>query len=137
MPPALPSAQKNRIQLHLHNRVDVATIAKLEGVGKSSIYRIIDNLLTYGTHTAPLTAKRRRPPAISPAAKDGLRTFIEDNPEAYQYEMQYDLFDRFGVVVSQATISKTIYASGISRKGDKGGRKGGRRDREGIVVEGS
>ena len=123
MPPPLPDAQKNRVQLQLHNRVDVASIAKVEGVAKSSIYRIIDNLLTFGTHTAPPKAKKGRPSVMSPTVRDGLKAFIKDNPEAYQYEMQYDLFDRFGVVVSQSTISNTIYAMKISRKGSVADRR--------------
>ena len=127
MPPPLPDAQKDRIQLHLHNRLDVASIAKLEGVAKASIYRIIDNLFNFGTHTAPPKTKKGRPPAIPPVARDGLKAFVEDNPEAFQYEMQYDLFDRFGLVVSQSTISNTIYAMKISRKGSVADRKRNRR----------
>ena len=123
MPPPLPDAQKDRIQLHLHNRLDVASIAKIEGVAKASIYRIIDNLFNFGTHTAPPKAKRGRPSALSPAARDRLKAFVEDNPEAYIYEMQYDLFDRFGLVVSQSTVSNTIYAMKISRKGSVADRK--------------
>lgn len=123
MPLPLPDAQKDRIQLHLHNRLDVASIAKTEGVAKASIYRIIHNLSTFGTHTAPPKAKKGRPSAISPAARDRLKAFIEENPEAYQYEIQYDLFDQFGVVVSQSTICKTIYAMKISRKGSVANRK--------------
>ena len=120
MPPPLSDDQKNRIQLHLNNRLDVASIAKIEGVAKATIYRIINNLLTFGTHTAPPRAKRGRPSVISPTARDGLREFVESNPEAYQYEMQYDLFDRFNLVVSPTTISNTLYAMKISRKGERG-----------------
>lgn len=137
MPPPLSDAKKDSIQLHLHNRVDVASIAKIEGVAKSSIYRIIENLLKYGTHTAPPTAKslkRGRPSAMPPAVRDGLRAFVEANPEAYQYEMQYDLFDRFGVVVSLPTISKTIYAMKINRKGSAANGKRSRLETEEIMA---
>ena len=119
MPPPLSDAQRGRIQLHLHNRLDVASIAKLEGVGKATISRIIGNLRKFGTHTAPPPPliKKGRPFAIPPAARDRLKEFVETNPEAFLYEMQYDLYDRFNLVFSQPTISRTLYYMKICRKG--------------------
>ena len=114
--PPLSDAHKDRIQQHILNGLAVASIVSVEGVGKSTTYRIIDNLLAFGTHTAPRMTKRGRPFAIFPAARIGLRAFIESKPWAYQDEMQYDLFDGFDLLVSQSTISKTLHSMKISRK---------------------
>lgn len=134
MPPPLSDELRNRIQLHLHNKMEVASIAKLEKVGKATIYRIIENLRNHGTPTAPPKGKTGRPFMLSPAARDFLRAFVESNPEAYQYEMQYELFDRFGLVVSQATISSTLYKMKVSRKGSAADRKRSRQEKEQITA---
>ena len=114
--PPLSDNQKNRIQQYINNGQTVAFIANTEGVGKSSVYRIIENLHAFGTHTAPRVSKRGRPLAIPPAARIGLRTFVENKPWAHQDEIQHDLFDRFGLRVSRPTISNTLHAMKISRK---------------------
>ena len=116
MPPPLSHAVKNRIEQHIRDGRSVATIVEIEGVSKNSVYRITDNILAFGTHTAPRVSKKGPPFKIFPAARVGLRAFIESKPWAYQDEMQYDLFDRFGLCVSQPTISKTLRAMKISRK---------------------
>ena len=116
MPPPLPNATKDRIQQHILSKLDVASIAKAEGVSPATLYRIIDNILAFGTHTAPRVTKRGRPIAISPAARSGLRSFVESKPWAYQDKMQHELFDLFGLVVSKPTISRTLRAMKISRK---------------------
>ncbi|KAF6238758.1 hypothetical protein HO173_003265 [Letharia columbiana] len=76
--PPLFDAYKDRIQQHILNGLAVASVVSVEGVWKSTIYRIIDNLLG-------------RQFAIFPAAWIGLRAFIESKRWAYQDEMQYDL----------------------------------------------
>ena len=91
-------------------------------MGKSSVYRIIDNLRAFGSHTAPApatataTTKRGRPCAISPAARIGLRAFVEGRPGARQDEMRCALLDSFDLAVSQPTISNTLRAMKIGRK---------------------
>jgi transposase len=116
MPPPLTIAHKNRIEQHIHSGLAVKFIAEAEDVSLKTVYRIIDNLLAFGTHTAPRVTKLGRPLAIFPAARVGLRAFVESKPWAYQDEMQYELFDSFDLIVSQSTISKTLHAMKISRK---------------------
>lgn len=116
MPPPLCDAVKNRIEQHIRDGRQVATIVEAEGVSTATVYRIIHNILTFGTHTTPRVAKRGRPFKISPAARVELRAFVESKPWAYQDDMQYDLFDRFDLHVSQPTISKTLRAMKISKK---------------------
>ena len=116
MPPPLSDAQKNRIVQHIVNGLDVVSIVEAEHVSGSTVYRIIDNLHAFGTHTAPNKNKGGRPVKVSPAARSELRSYVESKPWAYQEEMQHELLDRFGISVSQPTISKTLHAMKISRK---------------------
>jgi len=44
---------------------------------KTTIYRIIDNLLAFGSYTTPLIRKIGRPFAVPPVVRIGLRGFIE------------------------------------------------------------
>ena len=112
----LCDAIKDRIQQHIQDGRQVSTIMEIEQVSRATVYRIINNVLAFGTHTAPRVAKRGRRFKISAAARVGLKEYIESNPWAYQDEMQHELFDKFGIIVSQATISKTLRTIKISSK---------------------
>ena len=60
MPPTPPlcDAVKNRIEQHIR---PVAAIVEAEGGSTAAVYRIIGNILAFGTHTAPRrVAKRER-----------------------------------------------------------------------------
>ena len=114
--PPLSDAHKDRIQQHILKGLTVPVIADIEGIGKSTIYRINKNLVTFGKHTAPAMSKRGRPSRIGYAARVGLRAFIESKPSACLDEMQSVLFDRFDLRVSVPTISNTLRAMQISRK---------------------
>ena len=57
-----------------------------------------------------------RTPTIHPAARVGLKHFLEHQPWAYQDEMEYYLFDDWGITVSQSTISKALKSMKINTK---------------------
>lgn len=114
--PALSDIHKTRIQQHIVNNLPIASIAFVENVKKSIVYRIIDNILAFGHHTAPLIGKKGRLLTIYSVVKVELRSFIESKSWAYLNEMQYDLFDRFDLVVYTSTICRTLRSMKINRK---------------------
>lgn len=118
MPKALPATLKERIKAHLTLRAPVAEIAKIEGVGPTSVYRIRDNAWLFGDHTAQSAIQGRpgRPSALNDVAKGALRLFLESKPWAYQTEMQEYLLDECELAVDQSTISRTLKRMGISQK---------------------
>jgi len=83
MAPNLSVQQKDRIQQQVFNETPINVIAYIEYIHKTTVYRIIDNLLAFGSHTAPPMRKIGRPFAVPPAARIGLRGFIESKPWAY------------------------------------------------------
>ncbi len=87
MAPNLSVQQKDRIQQQVFNETPVNVIAHIEHIHKTTVYRIIDNLLAFGSHTAPPMRKIGRPFAVPPAARIRLRGFIESKPWAYQDEI--------------------------------------------------
>ena len=48
--------------------------------------------------------------------KAGLRAYLKNRPWAYQDEMQLYLYDNWGIVVDQSTVSRLLKSMNISRK---------------------
>ena len=116
MPPPLSDETKQRIQQHIFDDLDDAAIAAAENVSDRVVRKIRLNIRTFGTHTTPSLVKKGRPRAITAPMQAGLRAYLEAKPWAYQDEMIEYIFDNWGVLVDQSTLSRTLKRIGISRK---------------------
>ena len=118
MPKALPDHLRHRIVTHLragHRPVD---IARVEGVGYVTVYRIRTNLYAYGEPSFPQEYHSRSGPkySVDRAACEALQKFIQSKPWAYQSEMQDFLLDECAIAVDQSTISRTLKRLQITNK---------------------
>ena len=77
MAPNLSVQQKDRIQQQVFNETPVNVIAHIEYIHKTTVYRIIDNLLAFGSHTTPLMRKIGRPFAVPPIVRIRLRGHLQ------------------------------------------------------------
>ena len=116
MPPALSQAVKDRITQNLAKGRSIKTVASVEQVSKRVVFKIQANIRAFGAHTPPPIGALGRPPTITAVMKAGLLMYLEDRPWAHQDEMQLYLFDDWGVVVDQSTVSRLLKSMGISRK---------------------
>ena len=101
---------------HLAEGRSTKTIASAEQVSERVILKIRANIRTFGCHTAPPITRLERPPTITAPIKAGLRAYLKDRPWAYQDEMQLYLYDDWGIVVDQSTVSRVLKSMDISRK---------------------
>jgi len=118
MAPPLTDSHKDRILHHiLMGRIN-ARIADIEGCHPSTVDKIRTNFQAYGMHTVPPEFKHKSGPArkIHPAALTGLIGFIETKPWLYLDEMQYYLFDDWGIFVYLGSVSMALEKAKISRK---------------------
>jgi len=103
--------------VHLQQGLSPEIIADVEGVGARTVRRIRARLKTYGQHTPPNKMSAQGPaPLIHPAARIGLRHFLEGQPWSYLDEMLYYLFDDWGITVALSTLSNALKAMKINRK---------------------
>ena len=74
--------------------------------------------MTWGSHTPPpeCFAKRGPQPKITPAAREGLRVFLQEKSWAYQDEMQDSLLDDYKIIAHQSEISKLLKEMKINKK---------------------
>ena len=114
----LPESVKDRIVVYIAANTPEAEIMRVEGIGRSSISRIKDNLLTWGSHTRPEEVKMKRGPkvAIHRLAREGLASFLRSKPWVYQEEMATYLLDEWELVVSTSTICRTLKEMKINQK---------------------
>lgn len=82
----------------------------------SLVYRIRQNLQMYGTPFVPRLRQSGRPNSLSPAALEGLVEYVERYPTAHQKEMRWFLWEEFGVVAHQSTVSRALHKLDITRK---------------------
>ncbi len=109
MPPPLASTQKDRIVVHLQQGLSPKVIADVEGVAARNVRKIRGRLKTWGQHSPPNKMSALGPtPLIHPAARIGLRHFLEGQPWAYQDEMLYYLFDDWSITVALSTLSNAL-----------------------------
>ncbi len=93
MLPPLASTQKNRIAVHLQQRLSSKIIVDVEEVTDRTVRKIRGRLKTYGQHSSSKMSAMRQALLIHPAARIDLRHFLEGQPWSYQDEMLYYLFD--------------------------------------------
>ena len=102
---------------HLHQGVSNPTIREVEGASRRAIQTIKRKVFTYGTASIPEGLSRNgRPPKLDDNEATGLKVFLEHKPWAYLDEMQYYLFDDWGVYCDVSTISRALKKHKISRK---------------------
>jgi hypothetical protein len=117
MPPPLASTHKDRIAVHLQQGLSPKVIADVEGVSARVVRKIRGRLKTWGQHSPPNKMSALGPtPLIHPAARIGLRHFLEGQPWAYQDEMLYYLFDDWSIIVALSTLSNALKVMKINRK---------------------
>ena len=76
-------AVKNRIKQYICDKRSIVIIVEAEGVSKNSVYRIIDNILAFGTYIAPRVFKKGLSFKIFPTIRVKLRVFIESKSWTY------------------------------------------------------
>lgn len=116
MPKSLSSTQQERIEIHLESGLHPKAIAKVENVSARTVERYKANLKTWRSITAPLMKSRGRPTTIHLASQAGLLAYLKAKPWAYQDEMSLSLFDDWGILPTQSTISRTLARMKISRQ---------------------
>lgn len=116
MYPGLSEEQKERIAAHLNQGLSPDSIAGIEHVSAQTIRKIRSHLRTYGQHTAPRVSKLGRPTWLTAPIRAGLAAYLEARPWAYLDEMEYYLFDDWGIIVNKPTISRALKTMHISHK---------------------
>ena len=74
---SLINVHKTRIQQHIQSGLCVKAIVEVEDISPATMYRIIDNLQIFDTHTASFITKKDKLFAIFSTARIELRIFIE------------------------------------------------------------
>jgi transposase len=90
-------------------------MAEAAGCSTRSIKAIRSNLHFFGITKAPSNGVGRPRPIIFPML-DALREYLLEKPEQYLDEMAVFLWDEFDVLVTTATISRTLVSIGWSKK---------------------
>ena len=103
----LTSTHKDRILVHLREGLLHEVIAEVEGIQVATVRKIRVNFITWGLHTAPRMSLPGPPSLIHNAVRIDLRHYLEAQPWAYQDEMQYYIFDDWGIVVRICDIQST------------------------------
>ena len=118
MPPPLPVTVKDRITEYIAAGAPKKEIMRIEHVSRSSISRIKDNLLTWGSHTRPDAIKMKpgTKPIIEPVAREGLASYLRSKPWAYLEEMASFLLDDFEILASITTIWRALKEMKINQK---------------------
>jgi len=98
--------------LYYYRDLGVSEIADLLIVSKKTVRRIIK--LFKDTGDIEPTKQRHGPEQRLNAFEE--MTLIMENPSAYLDELQMELQDRTGVAVSVATVCRTLYRLGLTRK---------------------
>jgi hypothetical protein len=80
MSPPLASIQKDRIVVHLQQRLSSKVIADVEEITDRTVRKIRGRLKTYGQHSPSKMSAMRQALLIHPAARIDLRHFLEDQP---------------------------------------------------------
>ena len=113
MPRPISSALRTRIRDHLDRKDSTAVIHQATGVSVSTINRIRK---AYRDTGSVMAFTPGRPQALSNYHAEQLMEYLNQRPTAYQDEMVWFLFDEFGILVDQSTISRALSRRHWSRK---------------------
>ncbi|KDQ09081.1 hypothetical protein BOTBODRAFT_535246, partial [Botryobasidium botryosum FD-172 SS1] len=86
---------------------DKQRIAELMDVGTSTVYRVVQKAFRTGSVTCqPLQCGGPR--ALSGIQIAFIESCIERTPDIYLVELQAELYDAYGIIISLSTISRTL-----------------------------
>jgi len=108
--------QKNRIAMHLQQRLSSKIIVDVEEITDRTVRKIRDRLKTYDQHSSSKMSAMRQMLLIYSAVRIDLRHFLEDQPWSYQNEMLYYLFDDWDIIVALFTLFNALKIMKINRK---------------------
>jgi transposase len=115
MAPRLSFAQRARIHALILRKLPNSEIADTVRCTERAVRRIRSRLGRFGTTTAP--SNRVGPdPKITPFIRHALCEQLSEKPGMLRREMVAFIYDRFGVEVSESTITRTLKAQSWSRK---------------------
>jgi transposase len=116
MAPNLAAAQHELIGDMIASRsLTYAQIADAAGCSSRSVKSISKNLRYFSGTRAPSNGSGR-PRYLSPPIADALRQYLLEHPGRYLDEQVVFLWDEFKVMVSNATISRSLTRMGWSKK---------------------
>lgn len=108
MPEQLSHEKRLRVVRLFLNKWQAKDIAREIGCSCSTIYHIKENLLTYGSTYKPQLKAVGRPSKVADSAKEAIKAFLQEHPEAQQKDVRLFLSKECGVEVHQATISRVM-----------------------------
>jgi transposase len=116
MAPHLATSQHHLIRdMILDGTLTAAQMATAASCSKRSVKAIRSNLRHFHATKAPANGGGRRR-SITPPMLDALRERLLEKPGLYLEEMTLFLWDKFDVLVSTHSISRTLRAVGWSKK---------------------
>lgn len=112
---ALPPAIRSKMLrlLLLNWRPDA--IAQEVHCHVTTVYRMQENMLMYGSPMAPHRRQEGRPRKMCQAAEESLTEYLTRHPTASHKELQRFLREEWTVIVSLATVSRAIKRQERSR----------------------
>jgi transposase len=84
-------------------------------IGTASLKRWVRSWRLQQT-VEPKPAKGGRPPKLDARCEDVLRTLVEEQPDAFCWELAERLEERTGVKVDEDTVGRALTRLGITRK---------------------
>ncbi|KAL8963715.1 MAG: hypothetical protein Q9193_000052 [Seirophora villosa] len=108
MPEVLSHEKRLKVVRLFLNKWQAKDIAREIGCSTSTIYHIKENLLTYGTIYRPQLKAAGRPTKVADSAKEAIKAFLNEHPEAQQKDVRLFLAKECNVEVHQATISRVV-----------------------------
>ena len=116
MAPNLAAAQHDHIRdMIVSGSLTCLQMGEAAGCSSRSVKSISENLRCFGRTTAPQNGGGR-PRSITPLMVDALRQHLLEKPDRYLDELVVFLWDEFEILVTVATISRTLRRMGWSKK---------------------
>ncbi len=125
MPASMPASVRARIRAHIIQNDKTSVIHKATGISIGAINKMKRLFLETGDVVPRNRLSSGRPRSLSEGHVEKLKEYLSEHPEANQSDIVWWIFDEFGIVVDQSTVSRVV------------GRwewRGGRRRRKGLKV---
>ncbi len=114
---SLAFIQKNRIAVHLQQRLSSEIIVDVEEINARTVRRIRARLKTYDQHTSSNKMSAQKSMLlIHSAVKIDLRHFLEDQSWSYLNEMLYYLFNDWDIIIALFTLFNALKIMKINWK---------------------
>ncbi len=113
----LAFTQKNRIAVHLQQKLSPEIIVDVEEVDARTVRRIRARLKTYDQHTSSNKMSAQKSMfLIHSAVRIDLQHFLEDQSWSYLNEMLYYLFDDWNIIIALFTLFNALKIMKINWK---------------------